>query len=139
MGTVLMPMLTCRTFGGDHCCSSPLSRFHFVKLSRFGIVVYRLFDGKAWRITDHLFYPDPLAARYKLHHLEFYWMDGIFGMALSPAGYSYEDRMLYFHSMSGYREFYVKTSYLREEKPKSDGNAFKVLGQSRGEFRAKWV
>ncbi|ENN70589.1 hypothetical protein YQE_12764, partial [Dendroctonus ponderosae] len=100
---------------------------------RFGIVVYRLFDGKAWRITDHLFYPDPLAARYKLHHLEFYWMDGIFGMALSPAGHAYEDRMLYFHSMSGYREFYVKASYLREEKSKSDGNAFKVLGQSRGD------
>ncbi|XP_066258401.1 dopaminechrome tautomerase-like isoform X1 [Euwallacea similis] len=100
---------------------------------RFGIVVYRLFDGNAWRISNHLFYPDPLAAHYRLHHLRFYWMDGIFGMALSPSSESHEDRLLYFHSMSGYHEFYVKTSYLRKESVEKAEHAFKILGQSRGD------
>ncbi|XP_050297849.1 protein yellow-like [Anthonomus grandis grandis] len=99
---------------------------------RFGIVVFRLADHHAWRITDHLFYPDPLAASYQLHHLKFEWMDGIFGMALSPEGDFHEDRILYFHPMSSFREFYVKTSYLRSDGDHDDGDAFKIMGESRG-------
>lgn len=101
-------------------------------------MVFRLFDHQAWRISNHLFYPDPLAAHYRLHHLNFYWMDGIFGMALSPEGQPYGDRLLYFHSMSGYREFYVKTSFLRKEGIEDGEGAFEVLGQSRGTLLLKW-
>ncbi|KAJ8923455.1 hypothetical protein NQ315_002014 [Exocentrus adspersus] len=100
---------------------------------RFAIVVFSLEKMRAWRITDHLFYPDPLAARYQLHHLEFDWTDGVFGMALSPYNKRYPDRTLYFHPMSSFREFYVKTSVICNETGwENVKDAFKVMGQSRG-------
>ncbi|XP_030751650.1 protein yellow-like [Sitophilus oryzae] len=98
---------------------------------RFGLVTFRLLDHHAWRVTDHLFFPDPLASYYKLHHLEFEWTDGLFGLALSPLDKYHDDRLLYFHPMSSYREFLVKTSYLRNETH-HDKDVFQVLGQSRG-------
>ncbi|KAF7262847.1 hypothetical protein GWI33_003987 [Rhynchophorus ferrugineus] len=98
---------------------------------RFGLVTYRLLDGEAWRVSDHLFFPDPLASAFKLHHLEFEWTDGIFGLALSPIDEENRDRLLYFHPLSSYREFFVKTSYLRNET-QYDKGAFQVVGQSRG-------
>lgn len=42
----------------------------------------------------------------------FDFMDGIFGMALSPYKYG-EDRVLYFHSLASITENYVYTSVLR--------------------------
>lgn len=60
-------------------------------------------------------------------------MDGIFGMALSPVEEFYPDRILYFHPMSSFREFYVRTSVICNETGWSDiKNAFKLMGQSRG-------
>ncbi|XP_017778762.1 PREDICTED: protein yellow-like [Nicrophorus vespilloides] len=98
---------------------------------RFGLVTFSLREMRSWRITDHLFYPDPLAAAYKLDDLEFEWTDGIFGMALSPVLNG--DRILYFNPMSSFREFYVRTSVVQNETGWNDvKDAFKVLGQSRG-------
>ncbi|XP_074031986.1 dopaminechrome tautomerase [Leptinotarsa decemlineata] len=100
---------------------------------RFGIVVFSLEKMRGWRVTDHLFFPEPLAAAYKVHHLEFEWTDGIFGMALSPVHQYDKDRLLYFHPMSSFREFSVKTSVLCNETGWSEiKNAFSVVGQSRG-------
>ncbi|CAG9773982.1 unnamed protein product [Ceutorhynchus assimilis] len=98
---------------------------------RFGIVVFRLSDQQAWRVTDHLFYPDPLASSYRLHHLQFEWMDGVFGMALSPQKKPFDDRIMYFHPMSSFREFSLRTSYLRNEAA-DNRDAFTIMGQSRG-------
>ncbi|XP_060522816.1 protein yellow-like [Cylas formicarius] len=100
---------------------------------RYGIVVFNLETKDAWRVTHPYFYPDPFAATYRLHHLEFHWMDGIFGAALSPARHPFDDRTLYFHPMSSFREFYVKTSVLQDEhRWQEDKHQFKVFGQSRG-------
>lgn len=100
---------------------------------RFGIVVFSLEKMRSWRVTDHLFYPEPLAAAYKVHHLDFEWTDGIFGMSLSPYHSPEDDRILFFNPMSSFREFYVKTSVIRNETGWSDiKQAFRPLGQSRG-------
>ncbi|KAJ8959625.1 hypothetical protein NQ318_021812, partial [Aromia moschata] len=193
---------------------------------RFNLVVFSLEKMRAWLISDHLFYPDPLAAAYKcvksvashfatpaisaplrdicehssgsadehrskvpllqsdsdssdgeivpatkkkqqviswtfdtkydnsneaevalkeedesfvylfifqLHHLDFYWTDGVFGMALSPYNKHHPDRILYFHPMSSFREFYVRTSVICNETGWMETkHAFKALGQSRG-------
>ncbi|XP_044759409.1 protein yellow [Coccinella septempunctata] len=100
---------------------------------RYGLVVYSLKSGRSWRIYDHLFYPDPLAAAYKVHDLEFEWTDGIFGLALSPWNKVQKDRILYYHPMSSFREFYVKTSVVCNETGwEKTKNAFRVMGQSRG-------
>ncbi|KAL3274484.1 hypothetical protein HHI36_015867 [Cryptolaemus montrouzieri] len=100
---------------------------------RYGLVVFSLRRKKSWRITDHLFYPEPLAAAYKVHDLEFQWTDGLFGLALGLWDKQKEDRILYFHPMSSFREFYVKTNVICNEtgwdKVK---DAFRVMGQSRG-------
>ncbi|KAK9883658.1 hypothetical protein WA026_001826 [Henosepilachna vigintioctopunctata] len=100
---------------------------------RYGLVVFSLMKKKSWRITDHLFYPEPLAAAYKVHDLEFEWTDGLFGLALGPWNEYEQDRILYFHPMSSFREFYVKTSVICNETGwKDTKHAFKVIGQSRG-------
>lgn len=100
---------------------------------RFGLVVFSFKQLKSWRITDHLFYPDPLAAAYKLHGLEFEWTDGIFSLALSPEVHGNKERLLYFHPMSSFRECYVKTSIICNETGWMDAkDGFRVLGESRG-------
>ncbi|XP_050671340.1 protein yellow-like isoform X3 [Leptidea sinapis] len=99
---------------------------------RFGLLVFRESDKKFWRFSHHLFYPDPLASNYTLHGVNFQWSDGIFGLALSPL-YNYEDRILFFHAMSSYREFYVKTSVLRDlHGVNKSVNEFNLVGDSRG-------
>lgn len=101
---------------------------------RFGLLVFRESDESFWRFSHHLFYPDPLASNYTLHGVNFQWTDGIFGLALSPLE-KYNERILYFHSMSSYREFYVKTSILRDEFQANNSAAdFRILGESRGLF-----
>ncbi|RZB40753.1 yellow [Asbolus verrucosus] len=102
---------------------------------RYGLVVFSMKRMRSWRITDHLFYPDPLSAAYNVHGLEFEWVDGIFGLALGPYSRKAQDRILYFHPMSSFREFYVKTSVICNETGWNDvKDAFKVIGQSRGKF-----
>lgn len=62
------------------------------------------------RINHPYFYPDPLYCNYKIDDITFNWMDGIFGMCLSPGPHN---RVLYFHAMSSHNDFYVPTVSLR--------------------------
>ena len=95
--------------------------------------MFSLKDLRSWRITHHLFYPDPLASAFKVNGLEFQWTDGIFGLALTPYETDTNDRLLVFHPMSNFREYYVKTSIVQNETGWSDAvSEFKILGQSRG-------
>lgn len=93
---------------------------------RFGLVVYSLERDRSWRVTNHLFFPDPLAAAYKLHDLDFSWTDGIFGLTLSPVDKVTNDRILYFHPMSSFREFYVKTSVICNETANDAAEEYNV-------------
>lgn len=100
---------------------------------RYGLVVFSLKKEKSWRVTDHLFYPDPLAAAYDVHGLKFEWTDGIFSLALGPTDPQTHDRLLYFHPMSSFRECYVKTSIICNETGWINSKeGFKVIGESRG-------
>ncbi|XP_028043785.1 protein yellow-like [Bombyx mandarina] len=99
---------------------------------RFGLIVFRQEDGMFWKYSNPLFYPDPLASNFTLHGLNFQWSDGIFGLALTPVDH-FRERMLFFHSLSSYREFYVPTSVLR--RPSQVNNSFSefnLVGESRG-------
>lgn len=75
--------------------------------------------------------------------MDFDWTDGIFGMSLSPFEPYQTDRTLYYHSMSGFREFKVKTSVICNETGWSDNKgSFQVMGQSRGKsghVSASWM
>lgn len=100
---------------------------------RYGLVVFSLKKVKSWRVTDHLFYPDPLAAAYNLHGLKFEWTDGIFSLALGPTDPITKDRLLYFHPMSSFRECFVKTSIICNETGwENSKDGFQVIGESRG-------
>lgn len=102
---------------------------------RFGLVVFSLKRLTSWRIYDHLFFPDPLAAAYNLYDLEFEWTDGVFGVALSPVDRYKNDRILYYHPMSSFREFYSYASIVQNETGWTEiKDAFRVLGQSRGKY-----
>lgn len=92
---------------------------------RYGIVVYDFFKDSAFRVEHHFFYPDPLASRYELHSIKFQWTDGIFGMALSPVDI-HNDRTLFFHPMSSFREFAVSTSVFRDMRT-ADSNTEKFM------------
>ncbi|CAH2208943.1 jg12084 [Pararge aegeria aegeria] len=99
---------------------------------RFGLLVFRESDESFWRFSHHLFFPDPLASNYTLHGLNFQWSDGIFGLALSSLDEN-KERILFFHSMSSYREFFVKTSILRDSsRVNNSATEFHLLGESRG-------
>ncbi|KRT84928.1 hypothetical protein AMK59_561, partial [Oryctes borbonicus] len=100
---------------------------------RFGLVVYSLKNNRSWRITDHLFFPEPLAAAYNVNGLEFEWTDGLFGLALAPYDHKIQDRLLYFQPMSSFRQFYTRTSIICNETGwQNYKDGFKVLGESRG-------
>lgn len=99
---------------------------------RFGLLVFRESDAKYWRFSHPLFYPDPLASNYTLHGLNFQWADGIFGLALTPLK-NFDERLLYFHSLSSYREFAVSTSVLRDpSRVDNSSTEFNLIGESRG-------
>lgn len=99
---------------------------------RFGLLVFREKDAQFWRFSHHLFYPDPFASNFTLHGTSFQWADGIFGLALTPTRFL-EDRLLFFHSLSSYREFYVPTSVLQDPKRvNSSASDFNLVGDSRG-------
>ncbi|KAJ2946019.1 hypothetical protein O0L34_g4939 [Tuta absoluta] len=101
---------------------------------RFGLLVFRENDEKFWRFTNPLFYPDPLASNYTLHGINFQWADGIFGLALSPIK-EYHERLLFFHSMSSFREFYVSTEILQDPlRVNNSFSEFNLVGESRGFF-----
>lgn len=99
---------------------------------RFGLLVFRQKDQSFWRFSHPFFYPDPLASNFTLHGLNFQWTDGIFGLALTPID-QVKQRILFFHSLSSYREFYVPTSVLRDPSYVNDSSSdFNLVGESRG-------
>lgn len=99
---------------------------------RFGLLVFRQTDVKFWRFTNPFFFPDPFASNFTLHGLNFQWTDGIFGLALTPVK-KYEERILFFHPMSSYREFYISTAVLRDpSRVDNSSSEFNIAGESRG-------
>ncbi|KAL4712263.1 hypothetical protein ACJJTC_004025 [Scirpophaga incertulas] len=99
---------------------------------RFGLIVFRESDERFWRFSHQLFFPDPLASNFTLHGYNYQWTDGIFGLSLSPIR-DYEERVLYFHSLSSYREFYINTKVLKDPaKVNNSSSEFHLLGESRG-------
>jgi len=116
---------------------------------RAGIVVYSWSENNSWRVQHPFFLPDPIASRYTLDGITFRWTDGVFGIALGPvtnksAAYAEggapgpagtgdqtprpfgprfkDDRMVYFHSMSSFREFAVPASVLLNGTLSEEGN-----------------
>ncbi|KAI5698107.1 hypothetical protein M8J75_001743 [Diaphorina citri] len=107
---------------------------------RYGLIVYDFFKNTSYRLTHPYMYPEPTQSTYILDNLKFRWVDGIFGMAISPElsgkykrhPYEYyhynvhhyngtnvdktirdDQRYMYFHSMSSNRHYYVSTTDLR--------------------------
>lgn len=107
---------------------------------RYGLIVYDYFKNTSYRLTHPYMYPEPLQSTYILDNLKFRWVDGIFGMAISPElrgkykrhPYEYyhynvhhyngtnvdktirdDQRYMYFHSMSSNRHYYISTTDLR--------------------------
>lgn len=107
---------------------------------RYGLIVYDYFQNTSYRLTHPYMYPEPTQSTYILDNLKFRWVDGIFGMAISPElsgkykrhPYEYyhynvhhyngtnvdktirdDQRYMYFHSMSSNRHYYISTTDLR--------------------------
>ncbi|KAF7995923.1 hypothetical protein HCN44_007030 [Aphidius gifuensis] len=78
---------------------------------RYAMIVYDYSNDTSFRFQHHFFLPDPLSSRYELHGLQFQWMDGVLGLSLSPLDIN-DDKTLFFHSMSSFREFAVSTMTL---------------------------
>lgn len=98
---------------------------------RFALIVYDFAKDSSFRLQHHFFLPDPLSSRYELHGIQFQWMDGIFGIALSPLDID-NDRTLFFHPMSSFREFAVSTSVFKDkETADRSAESFVPIGRQR--------
>ncbi|KAK0168153.1 hypothetical protein PV327_001981 [Microctonus hyperodae] len=98
---------------------------------RFAMIIYDLPTDSSFRIQHHFFLPDPLSSRYELHGINFQWIDGILGLALSPVDIN-NDRTLFFHPMSSFREFAVSTSVIRDNQTaESSAESFVPVGKPR--------
>lgn len=83
---------------------------------RYGVVVFSFNEGRSWRTTSHLHFPNPLASDYNFQGLNFQWNDGTFGLSLAPVvDAATGDRVMFFHPMSSYMEFTVNTRVLKNE------------------------
>jgi hypothetical protein len=115
---------------GTECGSEQDDAFAYISdVWAFGMVVYSFKDDKSYRVEHEYFLPDPLACKFNAGGIDFKWIDGLFGMALTPLNKSDAGatRTLYFHPMSSFNEFSVPTSVLRNETAAADsGDAFQV-------------
>ncbi|KAK7574212.1 hypothetical protein V9T40_011403 [Parthenolecanium corni] len=95
------------------------------------LIVYDMKHEESYRVFHHFFHFDPLSGDYNVGGVNFQWIDGLLGLALSPIqkdGF----RTLYFHPMSSTHEFAVSTRIIRNKTIASDSyHEYKVLG-SRG-------
>ncbi|KAG8306801.1 hypothetical protein J6590_038735 [Homalodisca vitripennis] len=76
-----------------------------------GIVVYDARRDSAWRLGNPAFFPEPDWGTFRLAGEYFTLMDGIIGLALSPAGTP--DRTLYLQAFASNRIYSIPTSALR--------------------------
>ncbi|CAB3378148.1 Hypothetical predicted protein [Cloeon dipterum] len=121
---------------GDQCGSEQDDSFaYFADIYGNGLIVYSFKDDRSYRVDHPYFMPDPLACKFNAGGIDFRWVDGVFGLALSPLVPSDPtNRTLYFHPMSSFNEFSVPTYILRNETAASqeDNDEFKVLPERRG-------
>lgn len=128
---------------GTQCGSEQDDAFAYIAdVWAFGMVVYNFKTDKSWRVEHEYFHPDPLSCKFNVSGVSFRWLDGLFGIALSPL--NKEDptavRTMYFHPMSSYREFSVPTSVIRNETAAGDSadafTAYDVRGRTRSHASA---
>ncbi|XP_059481886.1 protein yellow-like [Neocloeon triangulifer] len=120
---------------GDQCNSEQDDAFAYIAdVWAFGMIAYSFKDDRSYRVEHPYFLPDPLACEFNAGGIDFKWIDGLFGMALTPLDKNNPlNRTLYFHPMSSFHEFSVPTHILRNETAAGEpGDAFKVLAERRG-------
>ncbi|KAL5284321.1 Y-f.2 family protein [Megaselia abdita] len=97
----------------------------------FGLIVYSFKKNKSWRIEHNFFHIDPTAGAFSVDDVLFTWTDGVFGVAL---GHLNEDfsRDVYFHSLTGWKEFIVSNKVLQNENIANNSDLvyteFRILG-----------
>ncbi|KAG8256254.1 hypothetical protein J6590_072919 [Homalodisca vitripennis] len=83
---------------------------------QIGIIVYSLKDNDSWRFDHPYCWPDPIAWHYLIDHIHFDWPNaGVFGLALSALNHD-GYKTLYFHPLSGFREFSISTEILHDKE-----------------------
>lgn len=124
-----LPGLTLDVTGAE-CGTEQDDSFAYISdIFAFGMIVYSFKDDRSYRVEHEYMMPDPLACKFSAGGIDFKWIDGIFGMALTPLNKSdlTAARTLYFHPMSSFHEFSVSTAVLRNETASKDsGDAFQV-------------
>lgn len=101
----------------------------------FGIIVYSFRENRSWKIHHNFFHIDPMSGLFKVSDVSFTWSDGVFGMALHNLQID-SSRDVYFHSLSGTKEFVVSNVILKNESFALSTDAvyekFRIVGD-RGE------
>ena len=93
---------------------------YLADVTGFGLIVVDAHREKSWRVASNYFYPYPLHGHYEINNVEFDLMDGVLGLALSPAQNDKKDKTLYFHSLASVRESWVSAALLRNESNFAD-------------------
>lgn len=97
-----------------------------------GLLVFDAQTQTSWRIQNKWMYPDPDFGTFTLAKESFNLMDGMFGMSLTPKGFSGE-RNLYFHPLASDKEASVplravNNASLWTGNPEAHPELFTLLG-----------
>ncbi|XP_026470030.1 protein yellow-like [Ctenocephalides felis] len=96
----------------------------------YGLVVYSFDADESWRIEHNYFHSDPLSGQYDVGGVQFFWPDGVFGVALSKVqddGF----RTAYFQPGASSKQFKVSTRVLSNASYANSFDAFhefKLIG-----------
>lgn len=125
---------------------------YMADIGSYAIAVYHLATNRIWRVTHSFFYFEPTKGDYNIGKLYLYqsnrtypqevfqkqifsgginfqWRDGVFGLALSGGIDECCHKMLYFHAVSGTKQFAVSTEIIQNETIASTNyHAYKELG-----------
>jgi hypothetical protein len=124
---------------GTQCGSQEDDAYAYIAdVWAFGMVVYSFKQDKSYRVEHEYFHPDPLVCVFNATGITFRWIDGLFGIALSPLNKENPTaaRTMYFHPMSSYREFSVPTSVIRNETAAQDSADAFTAYEKRGRTRS---
>lgn len=61
------------------------TKVYIADVTGFGLIVYDSRANRSWRVQNKLFYPNPNYGTHTIAGESFDLMDGIFGLALTPA------------------------------------------------------
>jgi hypothetical protein len=80
------------------------------------IIVYSYKDDEAWAFTDDTFKSNDQLATLKINDDEYYVNEGLYSIALGPRNLRNRTRIVYYHPLASFYEFFVSNRVLKSKE-----------------------